>query len=65
MPQILSWIQNDLDPQTEEHQKDTFFYTGAALLVLCFLTDNLIQVFLSNLFEWFWQITKHTDVAAI
>ncbi len=27
--------------------------------------NNLIQNFLSNLFERYWQITTHTDVAAI
>ncbi len=29
------------------------------------LSQNLILKFLSNLFEQYWQITKHTDVAAI
>ncbi len=27
--------------------------------------NNFIQNFLSILFEWYWKITKHTDVAAI
>ncbi len=27
--------------------------------------NNLIQNFLSKLFEWYWEITKHTDAAAI
>ncbi len=29
------------------------------------LGQNLIQNFLSNLFEWYWQITKHSKAAVI